>query len=85
MKFRKWKLAVDRCLNFESISETDLSKFQQEELGNFTQTMLLGLFPTFYVTDPEYPVRCSIPGGVYLISSFAIIVLAQILQQNRSA
>lgn len=67
MKFRKWKIAVDRCLNFDSVSETDLSKFQQEEL------------------DPEYSVRCSIPGGIYIISSFALIVLAQILQQSRSA
>lgn len=35
MKFRKWKVAVDRCLNFESVSETDLSKFQQEALGEW--------------------------------------------------
>ncbi|XP_055636884.1 glycerol kinase [Toxorhynchites rutilus septentrionalis] len=67
MKFRKWKIAVDRCLNFESVSETDLSKFRQEEI------------------DPEYSVLCSIPGGVYVISSFVIIILAQFLQQNRSA
>ncbi|XP_055585902.1 glycerol kinase-like [Uranotaenia lowii] len=63
MKFRKWKIAVDRCLNFDSVSE-DLSKFQQED------------------RDPEYSVRCSIPGSVYLVSSFALLVLAQILPQN---
>ncbi|XP_058812458.1 glycerol kinase-like [Topomyia yanbarensis] len=67
MKFRKWKVAVDRCLNFDSVSETDLSKFLQEE------------------DDPDRSVRCSIPGGVYIVSSFALIVLAQILQQNRSS
>uniref|UniRef100_A0A8D8F9L8 glycerol kinase n=1 Tax=Culex pipiens TaxID=7175 RepID=A0A8D8F9L8_CULPI len=64
MKFRKWMVAVDRCVNFESVSETDLSKFQQETL------------------DPDHTVRCSIPGSVYVISSFALVVLAQILQQS---
>ncbi|XP_053698000.1 glycerol kinase [Sabethes cyaneus] len=63
-KFRKWKIAVDRCLNFDSVSESDLTEFNMDE------------------HDPEYSVRCSIPGAVYLISSFALVVLAQILQQN---
>ncbi|XP_058451886.1 glycerol kinase-like [Malaya genurostris] len=64
MKYRKWKVAVDRCLNFDCASETDLTRFHQEE------------------HDPERSVRCSIPGGLYIVSSFALMVLAQILQQR---
>ncbi|XP_055526379.1 glycerol kinase [Wyeomyia smithii] len=63
-KFRKWKMAVARCLSFDSVAGTDLTKFSMEE------------------HDPDYSVRCSIPGAVYLITSFALVVLAEILQKS---
>ncbi|KFB38191.1 hypothetical protein ZHAS_00005502 [Anopheles sinensis] len=64
MKFRRWKMAVDRCLNFDSVSESDPVKL------------------IYGGRDPDSYVRCSIPGSVYIVSSFALVVVAQLLKQN---
>ncbi|XP_053669620.1 glycerol kinase [Anopheles nili] len=64
MKFRRWKMAVDRCLNFDSVSENDPVKL----IGDGR--------------DPDSYVRCSIPGSLFIVSSFALIVVAQLMRQN---
>uniref|UniRef100_A0A182M4P6 glycerol kinase n=1 Tax=Anopheles culicifacies TaxID=139723 RepID=A0A182M4P6_9DIPT len=64
MKFRRWKMAVDRCLNFDSVSESDPVKL----IGDGR--------------DPDSFVRCSIPGSVFIVSSFVLIVVAQLMKQN---
>ncbi|XP_058058841.1 glycerol kinase [Anopheles bellator] len=64
MKFRRWKMAVDRCLNFDSVSESDPVKL------------------IFDGRDPDYYVRCAIPGSLFFISSFALIVISEMLLQN---
>lgn len=64
MKFRRWKMAVDRCLNFDSVSENDPVKL------------------VFDGRDPDYYVRSAIPGSLFIVSSFALIVVSSMLQQN---
>uniref|UniRef100_A0A2M4BHS6 glycerol kinase n=1 Tax=Anopheles marajoara TaxID=58244 RepID=A0A2M4BHS6_9DIPT len=64
MKFRRWKMAVDRCLNFDSVSENDPVKL------------------VFDGRDPDYYVRAAIPGSLFIVSSFALIVVSSMLQQN---
>ena len=32
--------------------------------------------------DPSLAVRCSIPGGLFIASSFALLIVAQMLQQH---
>uniref|UniRef100_A0A182XK28 glycerol kinase n=1 Tax=Anopheles quadriannulatus TaxID=34691 RepID=A0A182XK28_ANOQN len=64
MKFRRWKMAVDRCLNFDSVSDSDPVKL----IGDGR--------------DPDSYVRCSIPGSVFIVSSFVLIVAAQLMKQH---
>jgi hypothetical protein len=84
IKFNKWKFAVKKCLNWEVGDDVNVNYFAYEEKGRCTCTNFLNLKTIihYFPLEPQQYVKDSIPGGIFLFTSFALLLAAQILQTS---
>lgn len=90
LKYARWKFAIKKCLcwdnndgnnNIPSISFQDKGNVNKK---NFFVHFVSYFSSFFFFADPELAVRCSIPGGIFVISSFALYLITKFLQKKIS-
>lgn len=89
LKYRRWKFAIKKCLNWDIGDHNSMTtELEYEDKGKrceYTYRALRGCQKVIvtFSADPQLAVRCSIPGGVFLISSFALYLVTTFLRQSR--
>lgn len=78
LRYKKWKMAVQRSLGWAISKKSDL-------MTGWNFIACYNCFSNLFISDERYRLLASVPAGFFLISSFSLLALSEVLRNAKSS